>query len=66
MGVEGPLTDGNPTAAGMPRFDRKMPDNDVAAVLTYIRNSWGNSGSRVTAKDVKETRAQLGAQPWRQ
>lgn len=66
MGVEGPMTTGNPTGAGMPRFDWKLPDDDVAAVLTYIRNSWGNSGSRVTASEVKQARAQLGAKSWPQ
>ena len=61
MGMEGPDTAGNPTGAGMPRFDWKMDDEDVAAVLTYIRNSWGNSGPPVASSDVKKARAELGA-----
>lgn len=63
-GAEGPVTTGNPTGAGMPRFDWRLPDDNIAAVLTYIRNSWGNSAPRVTPDDVKHARTQLDAQPW--
>ena len=63
-GAEGPVTAGNPTGAGMPRFDWRLPDDNIAAVLTYIRNSWGNRAPRVTPDDVKQARSQLDAQPW--
>ncbi|MBF6029753.1 cytochrome c [Pseudomonas sp. P115] len=63
-GAEGPVTAGNPTGAGMPRFDWRLPDDNIAAVLTYIRNSWGNSAPRVTPDDVKQARSQLDAQQW--
>jgi mono/diheme cytochrome c family protein len=63
-GADGPLTAGNPTGAGMPRFDWKLADEDIAAVQTYIRNSWGNSASKVTAEQVKKARSELGAQNW--
>ncbi|WAH61133.1 c-type cytochrome [Pseudomonas silvicola] len=64
QGAEGPVTAGNPTGAGMPRFDWKLPDDDIAAVLTYLRNSWGNSAPRVSTDDVKNTRTQLSADQW--
>ncbi len=60
-GVEGPVTDSNPTGAGMPGFAWKMSDDDIAAVLTYIRNSWGNSGRRLSAEDVGKARIELGS-----
>jgi mono/diheme cytochrome c family protein len=63
-GTDGPVTDGNPTGAGMPRFDWKLADEDIAAVQTYIRNSWGNSASAVTAEQVKKARDDLGAHHW--
>ena len=63
-GAEGPVTAGNPTGAGMPRFDWRLPDDNIAAVLTYIRNSWGNRAPRVTPDDVKQARSQLDAQQW--
>lgn len=64
MGADAPLTAGNPTGAGMPRFDWKLADEDIAAVQTYIRNSWGNSAAKVTAEQVKAARAEVGAKPW--
>jgi hypothetical protein len=33
--------------------------SDVAAVLTYIRNSWGNAASPDLAKDVASLRTSL-------
>ena len=40
-----------------------LPDEDVAAVLTYIRSSWGNKAEAVTADDVKKVRAEIGKSP---
>jgi mono/diheme cytochrome c family protein len=36
-----------------------LKDQQVADVLTYIRNSWGNKASAVTAAEVKAVRAKL-------
>lgn len=49
------------TAAGMPSFAWKMDDEDIAEILTYVRNSWGNAGEAVSAGKVGEMREQLGA-----
>jgi mono/diheme cytochrome c family protein len=40
-----------------------LSDSDLAAVLTYIRSSWGNKGGPVTADDVKAIRAAVGGHP---
>jgi mono/diheme cytochrome c family protein len=40
-----------------------LPDEDVAAVLTYIRTSWGNQAAAVTSDDVKKVRAAIGKSP---
>ena len=64
MGSDGPVTASNPTGAGMPRFDWRLSDDDVAAVLTYLRNSWGNSASPVTETAVHDARAHLKAHAW--
>jgi mono/diheme cytochrome c family protein len=45
-----------PTGSGMPAFAWKLSDDDAAAVLTYIRNSWGNAAAAVSADDVKKLR----------
>jgi len=49
-------TPGAPTAAAMPQFGWLLKDDDVAAVLTYIRNSWGNAAPAVAASDVAKAR----------
>ena len=37
-----PSTEGNPRPYGMPPFAYELSDDEVAAVVTYIRQSWGN------------------------
>ena len=36
----------------MPGWKQALTTAQVAAVITYIRSSWGNQGSPVTAADV--------------
>jgi len=60
-GGEGPMTATNPTAAGMPRFDWKLNDTQIASVLTYIRNAWGNAAPAVSASTVASERTSLAA-----
>ncbi len=38
-----------------------LSDEDVAAVLTYVYSSWGNSGKDVSVKDVKTHRVKSSA-----
>jgi mono/diheme cytochrome c family protein len=40
-----------------------LSDADLAAVLTYIRTSWGNQAGAVTADDVKAVRAAVDGHP---
>jgi mono/diheme cytochrome c family protein len=51
-----PATKGNPRPYGMPPFFSKLNDAEVAAVLTYIRASWGNTGGPVSSADVERYR----------
>jgi mono/diheme cytochrome c family protein len=41
----------------MPGFGRQLNDAQVAAVVTYVRNSWGHAASAVAARDVRAVRA---------
>lgn len=36
----------------MPAWKGTLSDSDIAAVITYVRGSWGNKASAVTAKQV--------------
>jgi len=48
-----------PTAPAMPPFAWVLNDDQVAAVLTYIRNSWGNAAPAVSASDAGKARGDL-------
>jgi len=52
-----PGTLGNPRPYGMPPFGHELDDAQVAAVLTWIRASWGNASAPVTATEVNRYRA---------
>jgi len=54
-GLEGKLTVNSKTFNGvMPAWD--LPDEDIANVMTYIYNNWGNSGLEVRPADVQANR----------
>jgi mono/diheme cytochrome c family protein len=40
-----------------------LSDSDLAAVLSYLRTSWGNQAGEVTADDVKKIRDAIGSHP---
>ncbi len=51
-----PQTVENPRPYGMPPFAQVLSDDEVAAVVTYIRVSWGNHGAPVTSRDANAMR----------
>jgi len=58
-GARSAATDMAPTGAAMPQFDWILNDDQVAAVLTYIRNAWGNAAPVVSAGEVSKSRRAL-------
>ncbi|MET0962687.1 MAG: cytochrome c [Noviherbaspirillum sp.] len=52
-----PSTAGNPRPYGMPPFGPLMSDTEVAAVVSYVRASWGNQGAPVGAGEVSRYRS---------
>ncbi len=48
-----------PTAPAMPSFAATLTDTQVAAVVTYIRNAWGNRADPIAPSAVKAERAHL-------
>ena len=52
-----PGTKGNPMPYGMPPFAHVLSDDEIAAVVTYIRTSWGNRGAPVSARQANELRS---------
>ncbi|MCM8530159.1 MAG: c-type cytochrome, partial [Lentisphaeraceae bacterium] len=55
--VNGKTYDPSKGVPPMTAFHALLKDNEVAAVLTYIRNTWGNKASAVKADTVKKVRA---------
>jgi mono/diheme cytochrome c family protein len=58
-GAQAAGTKDAPTAPSMPSFAWKFSDAEVADLLTYIRNSWGNAAAPVSAETVSGIRASL-------
>jgi nitrite reductase (NO-forming) len=55
-GLTGPVTvNGKPYNSVMPPMSQ-LNDDEIANILTYALNSWGNSGGRVLPSDVAAVR----------
>jgi mono/diheme cytochrome c family protein len=52
-----PATAGNPRPYGMPTYSHVLGDDDIAAVLSYVRGAWGNEAAPVSAFEVQQYRA---------
>ena len=51
-----PGTGGNPRPYGMPPYSA-LSDPEVAALVTFVRNSWGNHAPAVTVNEVNRYRS---------
>lgn len=51
-----PATAGHPQPFGMPPYRTLLTDAEIAAVASYIRQSWGNQAGAVSALDVQRVR----------
>jgi mono/diheme cytochrome c family protein len=58
-GARSAATAGAPTGAAMPQFAWVLNDDQVAAVLTYVRNAWGNAAPAVGSGEVGKARKML-------
>ncbi|MDQ3185804.1 MAG: cytochrome c [Pseudomonadota bacterium] len=58
-GGQGPVTEKGPEPKEMPSYSKKFTDREIADVLTFIRNSWGNAAPPVTPRDVSSVRKTL-------
>lgn len=51
-----PDTPGHPRPFGMPPFGQTLDNEELAALLTHVRTSWGNQSSAVSALQVNRYR----------
>lgn len=64
LGLNGSLqVEGKDWNLNMAPMGAALSDADLAAVLTYIRSSWGNKAGAISADDVKAIRAAVGGHP---
>jgi mono/diheme cytochrome c family protein len=60
-GLQGPLTvKGQQWNLAMPAMGAALSDEDLADVLSYMRQSWGNKASEITPEQVAKVRQELG------
>lgn len=67
QGLAGPIVvNGEEWNLAMPAMGAALPDDDLAAVLTYMRSAWGNQAEAITPEQVKEVRdgTKGRSQPW--
>jgi len=56
-GLEGPVTvQGAIYNGAMPVWGKNLNDKQIAAVLTYVRQTWGNTAPAITPEQVKTVR----------
>jgi mono/diheme cytochrome c family protein len=64
MGVNGPIqVEGKDWSSAMAAMGAALPDEDLAAVLTYIRGSWGNKAAPVSGDDIAKIRSAMPKNP---
>jgi nitrite reductase (NO-forming)/hydroxylamine reductase len=61
FGRSGPITVNGSDYNGVMPSMGYLTDDDLAAVLTYVFSSWGNSEAAVSVEEVAALRAELGA-----
>lgn len=62
-GLMGPIeVKGNTYNGVMPAFPQ-LSDEEMAGVLTYIRQAWSNAAPAISAAEVQQVRADVGARP---
>ena len=65
-GLNGPITvKGQQMVfpAGMLAMGAALPDDDLANVLSYMRQAWGNKASEITPSQIKAVKEQVGNRP---
>lgn len=58
-GAQLPSTALRPSNLGMPGFADRLSDEEVAQLITFVRQSWGNQATGVTAAQVPPVRKML-------
>jgi mono/diheme cytochrome c family protein len=62
-GLQGPVTvEGKQFgAAAMPAWGTSLTDKKIAAILTYVRQAWGNKGGEITTDQIADARKEYAS-----
>ncbi|HNP63937.1 MAG TPA: c-type cytochrome, partial [Woeseiaceae bacterium] len=60
FGLSGPITVNGVEYNGVMPSLGHLPDDELAAALTYVFNAWGNEGTAVSVAEVAALRVELG------
>ena len=66
FGLNGPITVAGQNLvfpAAMPPMGAAIPDEDLANLLSYMRQAWGNKASAITPAQVNAVRTKVGNHP---
>jgi mono/diheme cytochrome c family protein len=58
-GAQSVATSAEPTAPAMPGYGWQLNDEQIAAVATFVRNSWGHASAPVSGSDARKVRKRL-------
>ncbi|WP_442955614.1 c-type cytochrome [Paraburkholderia sp. MPAMCS5] len=59
QGGSSPQTVNGPQHRKMPVFGDQFTDTEIASVLTFVRNTWGNEAAPIAGRDVSAVRDKL-------
>ena len=63
FGLNGPITVHGQQlvfASSMPAMGAALPEDDLAAVLTYMRQAWGNKAPAISPQEIKAVKDKVG------
>jgi mono/diheme cytochrome c family protein len=63
-GLQGPVTvEGHLFNGAMPAWGTSLTDKKIAAILTYVRSSFGNHGGPITPDQITDARKEFAGHP---
>jgi len=59
-GLQGPIkVEGGTFNGQMPAWEKVLTDKQIAYVLTYVRQEWGNKGGEITPEQIAAARKEF-------
>jgi mono/diheme cytochrome c family protein len=56
FGAQSAATQAEPTGPAMPSYGDFLTDEQIAAIATYVRNSWGHAAKATSASEIQKAR----------